>query len=51
MLGSHAAYAQIEGLTDNTEYSVELNGSTANGDCAPFWFSSNRYGLSTTEPN
>lgn len=51
ILGSHAAYAQIEGLADNTEYSVELNGSTADGDCAPFWFSSNRYGLSTTEPS
>ena len=51
LLGGTAAQAQIDGLTDNTEYSVELNGSTANGDYAPFWFSSNRYGLSTTEPN
>ena len=50
-LVSVGMYAQIEGLTDNTEYKVEMNGSFANGEVAPFWFSSGQYGLSSVKPN
>ena len=44
-------FAQIEGLTDETYYKVELNGTFSSGDQAPFWMSANKYGLSSTEPN
>lgn len=43
--------AQIDGLTDNTYYSVETNAIFTNGDQAPLWFSSNKHGLSSIEPN
>ena len=43
--------AQIDGLTDNTYYSVETNAVFTNGDQAPLWFSSNKHGLSSIEPN
>lgn len=45
------ASAQIEGLTDETHYSVEMNGVVSSGDNAPFWMSTNKFGLSSTEPN
>ena len=45
------SFAQIEGLTDETKYTVEMNGSFSSGNQAPFWFSANKYGLSTIEPN
>lgn len=45
------ADAQIDGLADNIEYKVEMEGSFSDGDVAPFWFSSGRYGLSSIEPN
>ena len=43
--------AQIEGLTDETYYNIELNGVVSSGDNAPLWMSAGRYGLSATEPN
>lgn len=45
------ASAQIEGLTDETHYSVEMSVVTSSGDAAPFWMSANKYGLSSIEPN
>lgn len=51
LLSVPAAQAQIEGLTNETQYSVEMNGTTSDGDVAPFWFSSNKFGLSSVEPN
>ena len=50
-LAATVADAQIDGLTDNTTYNVELSGTFTDGDHAPFWLTSNCYGLSTIEPN
>lgn len=46
-----SAKAQIDGLTDETYYNIETNGVFSNGEHAPFWFSSNKFGLSSIEPN
>ncbi len=38
-------------LWENIEYKATIEGSTGNGDVAPFWFTNNRYGLGSTETN
>lgn len=42
---------QISRIVENVEYKAEATGTFSKGDMAPFWFSSNRYGLSTINPN
>ena len=42
---------QISRIVENVEYKAEATGTFSKGDMAPFWFSSNRYGLATTNPN
>jgi len=43
--------AQISRLGKNITYAFELHGETSNGDIAPFWFTSNKYGVSSTDPH
>ncbi len=45
------AQAQISRLADNIEYEVKAEGTAGSGDAAPFWFTSNKYGLGSNEPN
>jgi len=40
-----------QNLSKGISYSTKLNGVVSNGDYAPFWFSSNKYGLSSVENN
>lgn len=42
---------QLGRLAENIEYKTELTGSFSKGEVAPLWFSSNRYGLGTPNPN
>lgn len=44
-----AAQAQWSRLTQDISYRASLTGTTGSGDVAPFWFTSNRYGLATSE--
>ena len=43
--------AQFNRLGHDIQYQATLQGTAGSGDVAPFWFSNNRYGLGTTEPN
>ena len=43
-----AVYAQLD--TD-LKYRVELGATAGGGTYAPLWFTANRYGLSSVEPN
>lgn len=43
--------AQFSRLGHDIQYQATLQGTAGSGDVAPFWFSNNRYGLGTTEPN
>ena len=36
-------------LFEDIEYNVSASGTAGSGRVAPFWFTSNRYGLSTKE--
>lgn len=45
------ASAQISRLTHDVDYAVEMSGTASSGDYAPFWLTSNRYGLSSVENN
>ncbi len=42
-------YGQLSRLGQNIEYRGQLTGTAASGSTAPFWFTSNRFGLGTTE--
>ncbi|MBO4612751.1 MAG: hypothetical protein J5671_06225 [Bacteroidaceae bacterium] len=44
-------WAQFKRLGENIQYQATLQGTAGTGDTAPFWFTNNRYGLGTTEPN
>ena len=46
-----SASAQISRLGNDIQYSAALQGTAASGEVAPFWFTSNHYGLGTIEPN
>ncbi len=48
---STSSVAQISTLGQDVEYSVSAQASAGNGDYAPFWFTSNRYGLGPLESN
>ncbi len=41
--------AQMSALGQDVEYSVSAQASAGSGDYAPFWFTSNKYGLGPTE--
>ena len=43
--------AQVSRLVHDVQYSTSVQGTAANGDAAPFWFTSNRYGLFSEVPN
>ena len=45
------AQAQVSRLGTEIQYQGTLQGTAGNGDVAPFWFTNNRYGLGTSEPN
>lgn len=43
--------AQISRLGNNLTFSAEMSGTISKGENAPFWLTSNKYGLSSTENN
>ena len=43
--------AQVSRLGKDITYAVELHGETSDGDVAPFWFTSNKYGVSSVDPS
>ena len=43
--------AQVSRLGKDITYAVELHGETSDGDVAPFWFTSNKYGVSSIDPS
>lgn len=43
--------AQVSRLGTDVTYAVEGHVETSDGDYAPFWFSNNKYGLSTLDPH
>lgn len=43
--------AQFSRLGHDIRYQATLQGTAGKGDKAPFWFTNNRYGLGTIEPN
>ncbi len=45
----HPATAQIKRLGSDIQYGASMQGVASNGQTAPFWFSSNRYGLGSIE--
>lgn len=45
------SWAQAKRLGENIQYKATLQGTVGSDDIAPFWFTNNRYGLSTTDPN
>lgn len=49
-LFSGALYAQNR-IAENVEYNVGISGTASTGDYAPFWFSANRNGAGSIEPN
>lgn len=44
-----AGFAQASRLTEDVRYGVSVTGTAGGGDNAPFWFTSNRYGLGATK--
>ncbi len=48
-LHSGTATAQIKRLGSDIHYGASLQGVASSGDTAPFWFSSNRYGLGSIQ--
>ena len=42
------AQSQIKRLGEDLQYKVDMMGTFSDGQYAPFWFTSNRYGLGTT---
>lgn len=51
LISNLCSWAQISRLGKDINYTATLQGTAGNGDNAPFWFTNNRYGLGTTEPN
>lgn len=51
MLMPLAASAQIGRLAENINYRAEATSTFGDGDNAPFWMTSNRYGLATNKNN
>lgn len=45
------AVSQIQRLGEDIQYGVSLRGTAGGGDNAPFWFTSNRYGLGPVRNN
>lgn len=45
------AQSQIKRLGEDLQYKVDMMGTFSDGQHAPFWFTSNRYGLGTTANN
>lgn len=43
--------AQVKPLVQNISYMAETNVTVSDNSTAPFWFTNNRYGLSSTEGN
>ena len=43
--------AQVSRLGKDIGYKASLEGTAGNGNIAPFWFTNNRYGLGSIEPN
>lgn len=43
--------AQTGNLLDGIKYSTEMSGTASDGEYAPFWLTSNKYGLSSIENN
>ena len=48
LLAATVSYAQLD---TELKYQVELGATAGNGTYAPLWFTANRYGLSSSEPN
>lgn len=46
-----AAQAQWSRLGEDINYGISLTGTAGSGNTAPFWFTSNRYGLASSETN
>lgn len=51
LTGQLCAYAQSENLLNGVKYSAEMSGTVSTGEYAPFWLTSNKYGLSSIENN
>ncbi len=49
ILQPSTALAQFKRLGDDVKYGASLQGTASSGQTAPFWFSSNRYGLGSIE--
>lgn len=49
LLSTKDLSAQISRLGDNLTYSAEMSGTVSNGEYAPFWLTSNQYGISSIE--
>lgn len=48
---STSMYSQEHTILDGIESKIEFSGGLSSGDNAPFWISSNKYGLSSVERN
>ena len=46
-----SANAQVSRLGHNVQYNTTLQATAGGGEVAPFWFTTNRYGLGSKEPN
>jgi len=46
-----SAWAQFSRLGKDVQYKATLQGTAGSDNPAPFWFTNNRYGLGTIEPN
>lgn len=49
-MATHEATAQTPRIWQGVEADVQLSTTQSDGDYAPFWLSSNRYGVESTEP-
>lgn len=49
LTGSVCTQAQVKRLGDDVTYKAELSATTSDGDFAPFWLTSNKYGLSSVK--
>ncbi|MBO4674357.1 MAG: hypothetical protein J5616_08425 [Bacteroidaceae bacterium] len=46
-----STFAQSPDLDEGVSYTIEMSGTLSDGQHAPFWLTSNRYGLSSIEKN
>ena len=51
LLCAGSTRAQVSRLKSDICYDASLQATAGSGDVAPFWFTANRYGLGTIEPN